>query len=95
MVNIAEDMANVIAAINSLENLFKENENTEELFCYAKEMFTLQVEMFKILTASGKQDRFMAVVDANLSSQQSIVDFIHNYTERNDETLRKIFRVKI
>ena len=26
VVNIAEDMANVIAAINSLENLFKESE---------------------------------------------------------------------
>ena len=77
-----------------LWKIFSKKVNTEELFCCAKEMFTLQVEMFKILTASGKQDRFMAVVDANLSSQQSIVDFIHNYTERNDETLRKFFRVK-
>ena len=52
-------MSDVVAAINVIYKQFKEAENTEELFCCVKEVLPFEEDLFKVITVSGKLDRFM------------------------------------
>ena len=68
---------------------FAVGENTEELFCSAKELLPLDSNDYKISVVKGNASCFRAEVKLKLRSSEDIVKFVADYSLLNEETLTK------
>ena len=68
--------------------IFPGLENTEELFCSAKELFLKQKLDFKIEHVRGTISKFKAIISSKISCVRELEEFIASYNEDNNETLR-------